>query len=231
MGRAPSPAAFELDFARLIGTASLESKILTIKIKFKFKSKFKSGGRGRPPHTALAPTLATGFQPPEEGRAGCDSGNGQAGTFHRTIQFSLPSGDLERLGIVALRRERPFKGRCDHLRQVQGMAVGRLGDLFAATEAVGDDEAVGWGLADRRQEFQFADRHRHVVFLLVESERAGHAATTRRRGAPVHAHFAENGLLIGHFHERLVMAMAVDEGLDREVRQLKVGGFPFQKFT
>ena len=106
-----------------------------------------------------------------------------------------------------------------------------LGDLFAATEAVGDDQAVGRGLADGGQEFQFADRHRDVVFLFVEAERAGHAAAARRRGAPVDAHFAEDRLLIGHFHERLVMAVAVDEGLDRELRKLKVGGFLFQKLA
>ena len=55
------------------------------------------------------------------------------------------------LWMGAVRGERAFECGCDDLRQVQGAAVGALGDLFAATEAVGDDQAVGRGLADRRQ--------------------------------------------------------------------------------
>ena len=43
--------------------------------------------------------------------------------------------------------------------QVERAARRALGDLFAATETVGDDEPIGWRLADGRQEFEFADSH------------------------------------------------------------------------
>jgi len=41
--------------------------------------------------------------------------------------------------------------------EVQSVAVGALGDLLAATEAVGDDERLRGGGADCREEFEFAD--------------------------------------------------------------------------
>jgi hypothetical protein len=37
----------------------------------------------------------------------------------------------------------------DDFGEVQGLAAGRLGDLFPATEAIGDDEAIGRGAANR----------------------------------------------------------------------------------
>ena len=111
------------------------------------------------------------------------------------------------------------------------MAVGALRDLFAATEAVGDDQAVGRGLADRGQKFQFADRDRDVVLLFLEAERAGHAATARRWSAPVDAHLSQNRFFIGHFHQRFVMAVAMDQGLARQAWEVESGGFLLQKFA
>ncbi len=86
--------------------------------------------------------------------------------------------------------QRAFQCGCDYFGQVQGVAVGGLRDLFAAAEAVGDDQAVGRGLADRRQKLQLSDRHRDVILFFIEAERAGHAAAAWRGSAPVDAHFS-----------------------------------------
>ena len=54
-----------------------------------------------------------------------------------------------------------------------------LGDLLAATEAVGDDQPVGRRPADGGKEFEFADGDRQVVLVGLEAEGAGHAAAAR----------------------------------------------------
>ena len=61
--------------------------------------------------------------------------------------------------------------------QVEGVTWRGLGDLLAATEAVGDDQPVGRRLADGGEEFEFADGNGEVVFVGLEAERARHAAT------------------------------------------------------
>jgi len=66
----------------------------------------------------------------------------------------------------------------DDFGYVQGVAVGALGNLFAATEAVGDDEPVGRSAADSGEEFEFADGHGDVVLVALEAEGAGHAAAS-----------------------------------------------------
>ena len=59
---------------------------------------------------------------------------------------------------------------------MQRLPACALGDLFAATEAVGDDEAV-WGcVADGREEFQFSNGGGNFVFVMLEAEGASHAA-------------------------------------------------------
>jgi len=44
-----------------------------------------------------------------------------------------------------------------YLCQVQGAPIGTLRDLFAAAEAVCDDQTIGGGFPNRGQEFEFAD--------------------------------------------------------------------------
>ena len=53
----------------------------------------------------------------------------------------------------------------DHLCQMQGMAIGALRDLLAATEAIGDDQTVWRSFPNCGQKFQFADRDRDFVFV------------------------------------------------------------------
>jgi len=64
-----------------------------------------------------------------------------------------------------------------HLREVQSAPPGRLGDLLAAAEAVGDDQGVGRRLAHRRQQRKLGAAHRHFVALAaLEAESPGHPA-------------------------------------------------------
>ena len=56
------------------------------------------------------------------------------------------------------------------------MAGGVLGDLFAATEAVGDEDVCGGGVACGWQEDAFAEGLRDSVMFAFEAEGACHAA-------------------------------------------------------
>ena len=84
-----------------------------------------------------------------------------------------------------------------------------MGDLFAATEAVGDDEPVGGGLANCGQEFEFADGLGDIVFVVLKAEGAGHAAAAGSGTVEVDADPAQDGLLGGHLHNGFVMAVSV----------------------
>jgi len=85
-----------------------------------------------------------------------------------------------------------FQRHLEDLGEVQGLAVGALGDLFAATEAVGDDQAVGGSTADGGEEFEFTDGHGNVVFVALEAERAGHTAASGGGLAEVDAETAQD---------------------------------------
>jgi hypothetical protein len=52
---------------------------------------------------------------------------------------------------------RSSKRHLQDFGQVQGAAGRELGDLLAATKAIGNDEALFWGVADGGEEFEFAD--------------------------------------------------------------------------
>jgi hypothetical protein len=49
------------------------------------------------------------------------------------------------------------RGHVYYLCQVQGLPIGALSDLFAATEAVCDDQTIGRRFPNRGQEFEFAN--------------------------------------------------------------------------
>ena len=111
-------------------------------------------------------------------------------------------------------------------------ATGRaLGDLFAATEAVGDDEPVGRGLADGGEQFDFADGNGHVIFIRLEAEGAGHAAAAGSRAVEVDAEAAQDGLFRRHLHQRLVMAVAVENSLAIKTGRREMRGVSFEKFA
>ena len=67
----------------------------------------------------------------------------------------------------------------DYLRQVQRVAVGVLGDLLPAGEAVGDEQRLQVGLPDGGQQHALSGFDRDVVVLPgFVAERPGQPATT-----------------------------------------------------
>ena len=70
------------------------------------------------------------------------------------------------------------------------MAACALANLFAATEAIGDDQGVGRCLADGGKQFQFTDCQGNVVSVMIETERSGHAAYYSGRPVENNSQFA-----------------------------------------
>ena len=99
---------------------------------------------------------------------------------------------------------------------MQGAGVGVLGDLFAAAEAVADDDGFGV-VADGGEKDAFAQFLREVVFFFFEAEGAGHAATAGVEEFDVCSGEAEEGELVVHAHGGAVMAVAVDDDLFVEI--------------
>src|SRR4029077_18854528 len=124
--------------------------------------------------------LASASERVKERRSGGDASHGQAGSLHGLFEGGLGRAHPGVFGIVLRRgikdREafRGFgcfaEGHLKNFGEVQGVAIGFLGNLLAATETVGDDEPVGWSLADGGQEFEFANGFRDLVFFLFEAE-------------------------------------------------------------
>src|SRR5271165_709774 len=94
---------------------------------------------------------------------------------------------------------------------MQGVPGRSLSDLLAATEAVGDDQPVGGSLADRGQKLKLPNSHRNVIFIVLETEGSGHAAAARRGALKIYAQPPQHRFFRGHLHQRLVMAMAVED--------------------
>ena len=114
---------------------------------------------------------------------------------------------------------------------MQRVAVSFLGNLLAATEAVGNDEPVGGGLADGGEKFQLSDGFRNFVLLFFEAEGPGHSATSRGGRGELDAHAAQHGFLGSHLHDGLVMAVAVDERLARQLGDGEILRVLFQEFA
>lgn len=72
--------------------------------------------------------------------------------------------EIVRLGIVTRRPMRAIvQGHLEDLCQVQGLAVGSLGNLFATAKAVRNDEGILISLAAGREQLMLANGQRHVV--------------------------------------------------------------------
>ena len=89
--------------------------------------------------------------------------------------------------------------RCDlvislgqEFREVFGLGVGVLGDLFAAAEAVGDDDGL-FIIADGREQDALAEGLGDFVFVVLEAEGAGHAAAAGVEEVDVGAGGVEEG--------------------------------------
>lgn len=95
--------------------------------------------------------------------------------------------------------------------EVLGSAGGVLGDLFAATEAVGDED-VGWGgAACGWQEDSFAEGLRDGVVLAFKAKRACHAAAAGVEEFDLCAGAAEPLEFVFHVEDGFVVAVAVEE--------------------
>ena len=115
--------------------------------------------------------------------------------------------------------------------QVEGAAGSALGDLFTATETIGDDEPVGWCLADGGEEFEFADGHRNVIFVCFKAEGAGHAAAAGSGALEIDAEAVEDGFFGGHLHQGFLMAVAVKNCFAVEWREQDMGSVGFEKLA
>src|SRR5437870_63368 len=68
-------------------------------------------------------------------------------------------------------------GLIHHLGEVERPSPRTLLDLLATTEAIGEEQGLGRGVADRGQQDPLRRRHRNAVaFSAFEAEGAGHAA-------------------------------------------------------
>src|SRR5437016_1868871 len=85
-------------------------------------------------------------------------------------------------------------------------------NLFAATEAVGDDELVWFCFSHTRKQNSFAALHGDfVVLAFFESERAGHAATAGIQNLEIQPDALEDLFLRRDSKRAPVVAMDVDE--------------------
>jgi hypothetical protein len=89
-----------------------------------------------------------------------------------TGKILLRDGDFLCKRVPAL----PCAG--EDLGEVNDRSRRILGDLLAATEAIGDDESFGRGTADGRQQHPFGESLRYGKLLLLKTEGASHAATS-----------------------------------------------------
>src|SRR5690606_26627961 len=164
-----------------------------------------------------------GRQPPRQhaahGEAGAESGHGVGRGRRRLDQLPRRESARVRLGRPARRQPVALHRHPQHLGEVERAAVRGLADLLAATEPVRDDDRVLAGLADRWQQHALAGADRDLVLLRLEAERAGHAAAAGVEDLEVQADPRQELLLGVEVHDRLVMAMAVDDGACAEPRR------------
>ena len=115
---------------------------------------------------------------------------------------------------------------------MERMTSSALGDLLAAAEPVGDDEPVVGRAADGGEKLEFADGRGDVVVLAVETERSGHAAASGSGRLELNAEATQQRFLGGHLHDRLVMAVAVEHGFARKLRECRAGAeLLFEEFA
>src|SRR5262249_59832208 len=88
---------------------------------------------------------------------------------------------------LLLRLKRDLNQFC----QVDCVAAGSLGYLFLTAETLCNDKGVRRGRPDGRKQHAFADGLRHVVFALLESERACHSAAACIWSAHLDSHLVQ----------------------------------------
>ena len=110
--------------------------------------------------------------------------------------------------------------------EIEGLAGGQLRDLFAATEAVGEDDGGGVGGLNGGQQTLVGNGFGDFKFAGFEAEGASHSATPGLDGLDCGAGFAEQRDFAGRAAEDgFVMAVAVD----KDVRALEAAGGKFRR--
>src|SRR6185437_8463461 len=90
---------------------------------------------------------------------------------------------------------------------------GALLNLFATTEAVGNDQSFRRCSPDSRQQLKIPNRDRNIVFVVFKTEGTGHSATALRGSCEIEPQAPQHRLFIRHLQNRLVMAVSVNERL------------------
>src|SRR5438128_2717988 len=108
------------------------------------------------------------------------------------------------------------------LGQVQSAAVRGLGDLFATTEAIGDDQRVLVSVAHGGQQDALTTFDGDIVVVFLKAESPGHATATGVEYRVVKPELLENCLLWHCTHDGFVMAMHLDNSFALELWKLVV---------
>src|ERR1035438_8705848 len=105
-------------------------------------------------------------QSQQQRRSDRDSSDSQASTLHRFLNGGLVWSHPRVLRILLRRRVenrialwrlgRFMQSHLQHLCEMQSVTISFLGDLLAATKAVGDDQPIGGRLADSGQKVELA---------------------------------------------------------------------------
>src|SRR5437588_9618295 len=93
--------------------------------------------------------------------------------------------------------------------------AGALPDLLAATETVGDDYRFCRRVANSWQQHALAHGLCYLKLVTFKSEGPGHSATACIRALYCRSGALKQFFLIGHFHERFVMTVTVQENFSR----------------
>lgn len=166
-----------------------------------------------------------------EGAVGDEGGGGEAeegggGAEGRGAVLAGAEADEGLFGAFAVAEFGAFvDGALEDFGEVEGVAVGFLVDLFAAGEAVGEDEGIVGGVADFGEEEAFAALDGDIVVgAFFVSEGARHTAAAVLGFVEVGVEVLEEFLFVVHAHEGFVVAVAVEEDFLMECGGFEIGG-------
>ena len=95
---------------------------------------------------------------------------------------------------------------------MQCPAARLLENLFAATEAIGNNDIFGRSRAHSRKQDSFSALDADIVMFLFVSESASHSTATRIEDRAIQAGFCKNRCFVIKVQQRFVMAMPMHDG-------------------
>src|SRR6266478_1091631 len=108
---------------------------------------------------------------------------------------------------------------------------GTLRDLLAATEAIRDDQGFLRGIPNSWQQDSFGHCLRHCKLVFLESERPGHSATSGIQRLHFCAQLPQQPFFMVHFHQRFLVAVAMEQDFHRALGWRIVWGVSQQKLA